>query len=297
MNVLKQLIRVLSILATLTATHWSPAAADPAKKVLALSVGPSEWYFKNVPRLSLRNGPLMGDEASVGVEIDRKALVEFLANYKAVEQAGGFYREARNFRDSRAELKVKQVDGTVATTTFSLAPNAPSNGVLELSEFFLGVDADVTGIVDIYKCFDANTCVFEATTPKRLFGEGGPSAKHNFRPLVDCRSDNYFIRVQGGTAHPEIQRIILHRTVARRILRVAELITAKSKPVLTGAEFAGFTTNIGEFGLYQGQAPGTTLEVNREGNSLSVVTRHPDGKLRSSFTFRVCANHPEPARP
>jgi hypothetical protein len=285
-------MKILKILALIPALMMGASASADSKKTLTLSVGTSQLFLKQKPMLSLSNGPLAGNETSIDVELDTKAFSKLFAN-KIIEQGNVIYREARNFRNGQAEFKIRHVDGTVSTKTFSLAPNAPTEGILEPSEFLLSVGAAVTVDFDIYVCFkENNNCVFEKTSSDRLFAEGGGSAKYNFRPLVDCRSHGYFIRVEGSIEYPEIQRIILHRSVARRMLKVSEVITAKSKPVLTGADFAGFTTNIGEFGLYHDYNPGTTLEVTREKDKLSVLTRYPNGKFRSAYDFGGCRNLP-----
>jgi hypothetical protein len=294
MKLTKQFLIVSSILSALCTAYSGAASAKSTEKTLTLSLRRSEPFLKVVPKLSLSNGPLAEDETSIGLAIDMEAFLDLFANYKVLmEKKEGFFREARNFRDARAEIKIKQVDGTIATTAFRLESNAPDEGIIKLSEFLLGVSAEVVGTVDVYKCFDANTCVLEGTRFERSFSYGDTSVfvKHNFRALVGCQRPGVFIWVEGSIDHPEIQRIIIHRSIARRYLKVNEVITAKSTPVLTGAEFEGFTTNIGEFGLYGEPDPGTTLEVTRENDKLSIVTRFPDGKFRSSYGFAGCVNY------
>jgi hypothetical protein len=292
MTKLKQILLLPALIAGTNAF----AEAPPAQKVLTLSVGPSLLFTKDVPKLSLSNGPLAEDEKTIGLVIDMDAFLKLFANYKNLKQESDFYREVRNFRDGRAEIVVKYVDGTVSTTTFSLESGAPDEGIIQPSEFIFDVDAQVTGTVDVYKCFNAQTCTFEETRAEQLRAEeygGRVVVEHNFRPLVNCRGNGHFIDVEGSIDHPEIQRITFHRTVADTYLRVKEVITAKSTPVQTGAEFNGFTTEIGNFGLpYGHQAPGTTLEVIRQNEGLVVTTRNPDGSLRSSSGLEKCANFP-----
>ena len=110
---------------------------------------------------------------------------------------------------------------------------------------------------------------------------------------MECREPASFIRVEADIDLPEIKRLVIHRSVARHTLNVHEVISEKSTGVLTGAEFDGFTTNIGEFGLYHdGPVPGTTLELFREGDKFRIVTRRPGGQFRSAYSFDSCVNYP-----
>lgn len=282
-----------TLIVALTPFYFSSATADPIKKVLTLSVGRSHQFLKDVPKLSLSNGPLAEDETSIGLEIDMEAFLNFFANYKDVKKENDFFREARNFRDGRAEFIVKHVDGTITSKTFSLAPNAPVVGIVELSELLFDVNAKVTGAVDVYKCFNATTCVFEETKAKQLFVEEEKvSVKHNFRGLVGCHTD---ARIEGGIDHPEIQRIVINPTIARMI-SLEPIITAKSEPVQTGAEFKGFIANLENFGMTNGQQnPRTTLEVTRVNDKLQlrVLTQTSDEvKILSGYDFERCGNYP-----
>ena len=283
------LLTLFSTMVALTASYSNLAAADSTEKVLTLSVGRSQWFTKDVSKLSLSNGPLAENETSVGIAIDLEAFSKFFTNYKAVQEENGFFREARNFRDGRAEFRIKHVDGTVTVKSYSLAPSAPDKDTVQLSELLLDVGAQVTGTVDVYKCFNATTCVFEETKAEQLFVEklGGFFVKDNFRGLVGCRD----ARIEGGIDHPEIQRIVINRSVARMI-NLEPVITAKSKPVQTGAEFKGFIANLEKFGMANGlQKPRTTLEVTRENDKLQLRMVTPDHNY-PLYNFERCGNYP-----
>lgn len=294
MKYFKKLSLIISISGALTATSY--AAEESTAKLLRLSIGPSDLFLKDVPQLSLFNGSLVEDEKSVELEIDKVAYLNFITNYREVQTAGGYYRELRNFRDVTAVINIKNVDGTITKKSFSLAPDAPNKVVIEFTKFLLNIDAEVTGTVDYYKCFNAQTCVADGSGVQTLRTDrDGYHSEHNFRLLVDCYANGYFIKVEGGIDHPEIQQITFARTIAQNFLKVNYLapITAISKPVLTGAEFKGFTANIGEFGLLYGQQElGTTLIVSRKDDKLLVETRFPNGGSRSYSELGGCRNHP-----
>ncbi len=293
MNFAKKFLTASLVLGVLFTIQSSLAKAQSVEKVLTLSVELSLFGRIDVPKLSLSNGPLAADESSVNLAINIEAFLKLFAKYKEVKEENGFFRESRNFRDGRAEFIVKHVDGTITSKIFSIAPNAPAEATVQLPELLLDVEAKVTGTVDVYKCFDANTCVFEETKAKQLGVEKKPYnaifGKQNFRGLVGCHSD---AKIEGSIDHPEIQRIILNRRIAYNA-GLEPVITAKSEPVQTGAEFKSFIANLENFGRTRPHAEKRMikLEVIHENDKLRVRAHTLDHSY-DLYHFERCGNYP-----
>ena len=151
MNFAKKFLTASSILSVFCASLSSQIKAESVEKVLTLSVGFSKFSKKKeVPKLSLSNGPLAENETTINLAINIEAFLKLFSGYKEVEKENGFFRESRNFRDGRAEFIVKHVDGTITSKIFDIAHNAPNESTVKLPELLLDVGAKVTGTVDVY---------------------------------------------------------------------------------------------------------------------------------------------------
>ncbi|MCX6125872.1 MAG: hypothetical protein NTV34_14150 [Proteobacteria bacterium] len=291
MTVIKRSLAVLSILMVSSSPYSSSAAPDTIKKVLTLSVGFSELFQKDVPKLSVSNGHLAVDETSIGVALDKDAFSKLFTN-KWIEQDDPIvYREARNFRNATALFNITYVDGTVDKKTFSLAPDAAAEGIIKPSKFLLALDAEVTVQFDVYRCLKENsTCVFEKSPFERL-SDGRLNAvgvTHNRRMLLRCEN-RYLVEVEGNIDHPEIQYISFDRFTGQDYLHLTlGLKSALSAPVRNGAEFNGFETIVNP---YYHEDP-IKMKVTRANDELLVETRFLDGRLYRSASFGNCKNNP-----
>lgn len=136
----KQSLFVLLFSIASTFFFSSLATADSTEKVLTLSVGLSRLHVKDVPMLSLSNGPFAVDETSIAVSLDKNAFSVLFAN-KILDDGPVLYRESRNYRDATATFKLNYVDGTTDLKHFSLGSDAPADVFLEPTKYLLQLDA------------------------------------------------------------------------------------------------------------------------------------------------------------
>lgn len=292
-----QLIFTLFILVSSSSLSANTSAGEPTK-TLTLTVEFSRLFGKDMPKLTLSGGPLYEDEASVGVAIKMNQLLNYFAHYKAVKHSNGYFHESRNFRNGQVEFRFKHIDGTLTTRIFHLDPEASSEGIVELPELLanipMGVDARITGLVDVYICVSNDECLFEETRLEEVRKDllGGPYVKQNSRLLVHCQPNVAYI--EGGIDHPESQRIILHPAVAR-LMKLERVIVAKGVPVQSGAEFKGFVANLDHFGAQGDQNSGKRLVVRYQDHviNLVVLTHGQDGdQVHQNYSIEGCVNYP-----
>lgn len=285
MNVSTPLLSMFALIVGMTANE--ALADNPA---VQLTVEESRLYVKDVPVLKDLTGAILPDQKAIDLEVDKQAFANFFARLQPKGE-GAFYREYRNPRDEQAEIRIKYLTGKSDFVNFAIGAAAPNTQIITPNDLLFGLGVKVRVTVDVYKCFNPETCIFEAVKTETVLPDfdGGVELRYDFEPLVTCR-DHTLLQVEASVQYPEIQRIIIDRTTARHYFKTAEVLNGKGAAARTGAEFQGFVTDIGENGLYHEVAPGTMLEVVRQGDVIELTTRRPGGQVRTQRRVGGCVN-------
>ena len=204
-------------------------------------------------RVSKQSGDLRSDSEDITIELEQ--VVERALERQGQRQSYGspeeeFYREREEFRSPTILLTFNEYLPSEFTVEVPIEGSGAYHAAV--GAVFRTVNVSLTGEVDVYKCFDAETCAYSGTERVRIKLKSDPSMDvEEFQSILICGNDGVDqIDVQSNIIDPSLQKVQLLDDGIVRHLGVARWWTSNSRDdVENGASFERSRNAMDEVGV------------------------------------------------